>query len=134
MLRRPTRSTRTDTLFPYTSLIRARPRQWLPARGNLQPPPHRRTRQPALEPGRHVPEAVELHQFPRLVEGDQVVHPAQGGDVGDGVVVAPDPVATPEPPVEHTPPPPRPHAVALPPAVVLVFLAGGRRSAGQGRR
>src|SRR3546814_1057974 len=85
MIRRPPRSTRTDTLFPYTTLFRS-PRQWLPARGNLQPPPHRRTRQPALEPGRHVPEAVELHQFPRLVEADHVVHPAHGGDFGDGVV------------------------------------------------
>src|SRR3546814_15317087 len=101
MIRRPPRSTRTDTLFPYTTLFRS-PRQWLPARGNLQPPPHRRTRQPALEPGRHVPEAVELHQFPRLVEGDQVVHPAQGGDVGDGVVVALHPVPTSEPPVART--------------------------------
>src|SRR3546814_16538257 len=80
MTRLPPRSTRTDTLLPYTTLFRS----------NLQPPPHRRPRQPALEPGRHVPEAVELHQFPRLVEADQVVHPAQRGDVCNGVLVAHD--------------------------------------------
>src|SRR3546814_11445127 len=116
MIRRPPRSTRTDTLFPYTTLFRsrsgARPRQWLPARGNLQPPPHRRPRQPALEPGRHVPEAVELHQFPRLVEADQVVHPAPRGDVCNGVLVAHVPGPALAPPVEHAQQPLRPVAVA----------------------
>src|SRR3546814_15447153 len=32
MIRRPPRSTRTDTLFPYTTLFRSLPRQW-PRRG-----------------------------------------------------------------------------------------------------
>src|SRR3546814_231636 len=36
MIRRPPRSTRTDTLFPYTTLFRAR----LPARGGGGPPAH----------------------------------------------------------------------------------------------
>src|SRR3546814_5927349 len=31
MLRRPPRSTRTDTLFPYTTLFRSRPRRPVPA-------------------------------------------------------------------------------------------------------
>src|SRR3546814_11328402 len=62
--------------------------------------------------------------FPRLVEGDQVVHQAQGGDVGDGVVVAHDPVATLEPPVEHTQQTLRIVDVALQRALVLVFPAG----------
>src|SRR3546814_2240396 len=36
MIRRPPRSTRTDTLFPYTTLFRSRPRS---PRGTLQPAP-----------------------------------------------------------------------------------------------
>src|SRR3546814_14212393 len=35
MRRRPTRSTRTDTLFPYTTLFRSKSRQ------HVAPPPHR---------------------------------------------------------------------------------------------
>src|SRR3546814_21114399 len=31
MVRRPPRSTRTDTLFPYTTLFRSSPLGWLPA-------------------------------------------------------------------------------------------------------
>src|SRR3546814_5332069 len=114
MLRRPPRSTLTDPHFPYTTLYRS----------NLQPPPHRRPRQPALEPGRHVPEAVELHQFPRLVEADQVVHPAQRGDVCNGVLVAHDPGPALEPPVEHAQQPLRLVDVALQRPLVLVVLAG----------
>src|SRR3546814_4721133 len=34
MLRRPPRSTRTDTLFPYTTLFRSRSRRGLRRRGN----------------------------------------------------------------------------------------------------
>src|SRR3546814_9195954 len=55
MIRRPPRSTRTDTLFPYTTLFRstpggapARPRD----RPELLPDRIRAPRQPALEPGR----------------------------------------------------------------------------------
>src|SRR3546814_12754015 len=33
MIRRPPRSTRTDTLFPYTTLFRAGPRAATPSRG-----------------------------------------------------------------------------------------------------
>ncbi len=38
---------------------------------------------------RHVREVLELHQLARLVEADQVAHPREGGDVGDGVVARP---------------------------------------------
>src|SRR3546814_12438272 len=31
MIRRPPRSTRTDTLFPYTTLFRSRPHHWIEA-------------------------------------------------------------------------------------------------------
>src|SRR3546814_18334994 len=34
MIRRPPRSTRTDTLFPYTTLFRSRPRRFSLARGH----------------------------------------------------------------------------------------------------
>src|SRR3546814_13637071 len=36
MIRRPTRSTRTDTLFPYTTLFRSRERQKVGCRRNIQ--------------------------------------------------------------------------------------------------
>src|SRR3546814_12443392 len=45
MIRRPPRSTRTDTLFPYTTLFRSarrrRDRAWRPRRGDhpVRPPP-----------------------------------------------------------------------------------------------
>src|SRR3546814_10970741 len=94
MIRRPPRSTRTHTLFPYTTLFRS-----------------------------HVPEAVELHQFPRLVEADQVVHPSQRGDVCNGVLVAHDPGPALEPPVEHPQQPLRPVDLALQRPLVPVVLA-----------
>src|SRR5690606_7601742 len=96
----------------------------LASRRNLQPPSHRRPRQPALEPRRHVGVAVEPDQLARLVETDQVVDPAQGRDVGDGVLVAHDPLAAREPPVEHAQQPPGLVDVALQRALVLVLLAG----------
>src|SRR3546814_10888078 len=43
MIRRPPRSTRTDTLFPYTTLFRSRCRA---RRGRVFPHPHRRYRRP----------------------------------------------------------------------------------------
>src|SRR3546814_13029037 len=54
MLRRPPRSTRTDTLFPYTTLFRSPPRVAAPRRASRTPrthpsPPARPTA-PALHP------------------------------------------------------------------------------------
>src|SRR6056297_472914 len=49
MIRRPPRSTRTDTLFPYTTLCRSRPRRGAPHRvllGQGGVGRHRRTRPP----------------------------------------------------------------------------------------
>src|SRR3546814_15066846 len=82
MIRRPPRSTRTDTLFPYPPLFRS------------------------------------------LVEADQVVPPAQRGDVCTGVLVAHDPGPALEPPAEHAQQPLRPVDVALQRPLVLVVLAG----------
>src|SRR3546814_6542515 len=41
MIRRPPRSTRTDTLFPYTTLFRSAPQAW-----SCSPPGQRRSRRP----------------------------------------------------------------------------------------
>src|SRR3546814_19530677 len=52
MIRRPPRSTRTDTLFPYTTLVRSHPGRTVPAAGRCRSRAHslRRLRQ-ALECG-----------------------------------------------------------------------------------
>src|SRR3546814_10015913 len=51
MIRRPPRSTRTDTLFPYTTLFRSRWRRWRRARwvgrGRRRPAPARTDRSSA---------------------------------------------------------------------------------------
>src|SRR3546814_16417018 len=55
MIRRPPRSTRTDTLFPYTTLFRSLPR--IPERQRRAAPaasPERLLRQPDPEEGRRV--------------------------------------------------------------------------------
>src|SRR3546814_5259283 len=60
MIRRPPRSTRTDTLFPYTTLFRSlrRSRHGVPAGGHLQLP-HERSRHGGARPcGRHPAVAV----------------------------------------------------------------------------
>src|SRR3546814_8330519 len=83
---------------------------------------HRRAGQSAFEPGRDVAEAVGPHQLTRLVEVDQVVHPAQRRDVGYCVVVAHDPRPHREPAVEHAQQPLRFVSLALQQALVLVLL------------
>src|SRR3546814_9646708 len=68
MIRRPPRSTRTDTLFPYTTLFRspdrpaARPDPGPPGVGAVHPRPHPRAARPpahgiACPAGRQPPEA-----------------------------------------------------------------------------
>src|SRR3546814_9000693 len=44
MIRRPPRSTRTDTLFPYTTLFRSGRRPWLPHPLKRRHPPRRQPR------------------------------------------------------------------------------------------
>src|SRR3546814_9458633 len=58
MLRRPPRSTRTDTLFPYTSLFRSKPRRkrLLPKKRRL-PPRRRLPRRP--RPRKQLPRSEE---------------------------------------------------------------------------
>src|SRR3546814_17378859 len=47
MIRRPPRSTRTDTLFPYTTLFRSDEEPEQPPRGRHQPPGDKREPAPA---------------------------------------------------------------------------------------
>src|SRR4051794_14281634 len=61
------------------------------ARRNLQPAFHARTRGAALEPRDDVREIVKADELTRAVERYQVIHPAQRGDVRDGVLVTNDP-------------------------------------------
>src|SRR3546814_7946331 len=76
MIRRPPRSTRTDTLFPYTTLFRSP--GLAPDGDRARPPPHPRTGEPQRAAGRgghrHGPERL------RQVEpaGGDLRHPRSG--------------------------------------------------------
>src|SRR3546814_1666548 len=56
MIRRPPRSTRTDTLFPYTTLLRSPPLQ--PIRGCRRLPPPTASRAPAQRCSRQVAKSL----------------------------------------------------------------------------
>src|SRR3546814_4470132 len=82
MIRRPPRPTRTDTLFPYTTLFRSPQLEELrrePARAAR--PPHRRRRDAAggrrLPRLLHAPGRQPVHQFRR--DGPVGGYPAAGG-------------------------------------------------------
>src|SRR3546814_7113427 len=70
MIRRPPRSTRTDTLFPYTTLFRSgrervrRRVRGAPARGLRDPP--RRGRRPPLRRARSEEHTSELQSLMRI--------------------------------------------------------------------
>src|SRR3546814_7064269 len=62
MIRHPPRSTRTDTLLPYTTLFRSRTWQWQPS-PPLRPCPFRPCeREQALEP--HLPRSISHCRSP----------------------------------------------------------------------
>src|SRR6478609_6119591 len=63
-------------------------------RWNVQPTLHRRARQPAFEPGTDRFELAEFDQIAGAVETDEIAHPAEHGDVGDGVVIIHEPLPT----------------------------------------
>src|SRR3546814_9458887 len=71
MIRRPPRSTRTDTLFPYTTLFRSPCRQRRAARGPAPHPPRpRRAAGPMTpSPGHLPPEAEGKRVIVKLAEG-----------------------------------------------------------------
>src|SRR3546814_3612730 len=73
MIRRPPRSTRTDTLFPYTTLFRAIPA--LGALADLAERQHQRTRVPALavHQDQHLV-AVEAAHLEGARESERVRH------------------------------------------------------------
>ena len=71
-----------------------------------------------------VGEVGDADQLAGAVELDQVVDPREGGDVGDRVVVAGEPGALAEAPVDHREQPLRLGDVAVARPLVLVVLAG----------
>src|SRR3546814_6704730 len=101
MIRRPSRSTRTDTLFPYTTLFRS-----------------------AVEPCLHIKKAFEADDLARFVKADQIAHPAKQRNVGDAVVSPHHPVAPREPLVEDTEQPRRLGCIAVARTLVLIGLTG----------
>src|SRR3546814_9840006 len=80
---------------------------------------HRRPRQPTVEPALDVREAVEADDLARLIESDQVAHPAEQRDVGDAVAFVHHPVAARQPVVEHAQQPRRFGRVAVARPLVL---------------
>src|SRR3546814_180562 len=90
MIPRPPRSTRTDTLFPYTTLFRSRPRAGRARRaprglprarraGRRGRPALRRDRRPAPDPGRHRPQPYPPRP-PRPPGGAVVIDHGHGPD------------------------------------------------------
>src|SRR3546814_1889215 len=75
MIRRPPRSTRTDTLFPYTTLFRSRASQWL-----ASAPPH-----PLPSQGR---ELLQEQRVDRSAAGQRVKLLQQAGAGAQHVVNA----------------------------------------------
>src|ERR1700737_3321957 len=59
---------------------------------NVQAALHGRPRQPALEPFSDMAELAERDEFARAVEADQIAHPAEHGNVGDGIFVVHEPL------------------------------------------
>src|SRR3546814_8791728 len=68
MIRRPPRSTRTDTLFPYTTLFRSGQCWQLSGTGSLRPPDRRSTRhrQPNTQGLRSEEHTSELQSLMRI--------------------------------------------------------------------
>src|SRR3546814_17100912 len=71
MIRRPPRSTRTDTLFPYTTLFRSAPtkRGALRARPPCRPPARHPDRRPRREP--QTPASLQPPQAATTAHGDR---------------------------------------------------------------
>src|SRR3546814_5424885 len=78
MIRRPPRSTRTDTLFPYTTLFRSPGRH---ENGGRSPRSHSRYPEPSAECGLHSPFGDHADQMSAVFGAgvDVVVHVAGSG-------------------------------------------------------
>src|SRR3546814_13286927 len=72
MIRRPPRSTRTDTLFPYTTLFRSRAR---PARAGPRPPASSRVALRSYQPQRQPRGFKRPFKSARRIDGDPAVQP-----------------------------------------------------------
>src|SRR3546814_5794464 len=70
MIRRPPRSTRTDTLFPYTTLFRSR----VAAKGAAEHQVLHRDQAPPSVLGRHVHEQFRPQRIDHATEEDLVIH------------------------------------------------------------
>src|SRR6266851_9726178 len=68
---------------------------------NFKPALHRRSRKAALQPGRDVSKAIERHEFACAVKADQIAHPAEQRDVGDGLLVVHHPPPSAEASLHH---------------------------------
>src|SRR3546814_956334 len=79
MLRRPPRATRTDTLFPYTTLFRSPPAAGERGQLVLREPDRRRARQP----GGDRPRSVRRPRRPRRRRAEPA-HPPARGDLRTG--------------------------------------------------
>src|SRR3546814_17122394 len=89
MIRRPPRSTRTDTLFPYTTLFRSNPRQ--PEAGRELTAVHGAAGEARLLRVLHdeEPEGLGVGEGPAHDLG--VLHRLQAVGEGDGAVLGPQP-------------------------------------------
>src|SRR3546814_10611152 len=78
MTRRPPRSTRTDTLFPYTTLFRSRPRRFRVFHVRRAEKPAHRPDHAGRIPPRHPPPHRSSHALRQLSgDGHLPLHPAQ---------------------------------------------------------
>src|ERR1700739_3353949 len=84
---------------------------------------HRRPRQRAVEPGGNPLQRIEVDQRARAVEADEVAHPSEQRNVGDGEFVAHDPGLAVEPCLENAEKTLRLVAEPLQRALVLDLLA-----------
>src|SRR5579862_3223641 len=81
-----------DNLCERGEYAHTRSYGWSGALRNLQAAFDRRPRQATFEPDRDMDEVVERDQFARAVKADQIAHPAEHRNIGDGVVVVHDPL------------------------------------------
>src|SRR3546814_8391208 len=98
MIRRPPRSTRTDTLFPYTTLFRSPPGRRRPRKSRRRRSPPRASPPPRRRPRN--PESVKQERTARLGPGGFVRfgRAVQIARLGGGVI---DPGAQSRPAVDH---------------------------------
>ena len=68
----------------------------------VEPALHRRPGEPAFQPCRHLLQRIECDEIARAVEADQVAHPAEHGNIGNGIFIVHDPLPSIKPRLQHT--------------------------------